>query len=321
MMKITTKSAIFRLSPDHKLCTLSISNYVTPSLESGIVSLQSNYAKTVASTSLRAFYNRVHMKLILAATSVQRLTSVCIFRTGTVQIAGLTGDEADIDRAKIKLCSIFNECRGTIDPTEIEIHPVYNVYTHGTLVYGESTNDTTVMVPIGRCERDGRLFLHGDEVYVEKSDHDHVVKFRPKVCRRTDDPDMRYDCLGRCDGEPVDMESRKPSLQFKYYAVTSYSPIKLSDWSHSISLINGAMRTKKVDFTTARDTLRRAGFIVSYDPNIYQDMNIKHRENGSHVGTILMTKRGYLRFFGYKKTEMMEIGYQRICRLLLFESS
>ena len=285
-------------------------------LDKGIISIKSNYANARDVDNMRTFYNKVSLRLHSEYSN--RLLSVNVFATGAIQIAGLKTPRIEIRQLKDKVCEIMNSCSGIVPLDEIVQHPVYGFYVHTDVIYGRPLTDPpgetnhqphdTVLVPIGilrRAEGHDCVYLHGMEMKIVDNGSGSI-SFTPVHRRRHKITSaMRFDYLGRIMEDVPGREPCKSSKDdFTYHYSVCSSPVASSTWTHKISLMNAGFhlggRLNLADLTIS---LRSLGFFVSFDPNIYRDINAKFMNGTVSTGTALITSTGYTRLYGFKSQQ------------------
>lgn len=307
-IKVTTVSVV--LCPNRKveISTLAMGRYLPEQdLEKGIISLKSNYANARNAENVRTFYNKVGIRVHSECSN--RLLSVNVFSTGAIQIAGIKDSRNEIQYMKKKMCDIMNSCSGPITPEKITRHPIYGFYTHKDVIYGRplsSEGGSNTLFPVGifrRFEETDYLRLHDVEMKIVNDGHGRVF-FTPLHRRRKTPINGRFDYLGRRmeDGGGFSVGGFSDDVdEFEYRYSACNRPISSSMLTHKISLMNAGFnlggRTHLADLSVA---LRTLGYFVSYDPNIYRDINAKFMKNSKSIGTALITSTGYTRLFGFK---------------------
>lgn len=279
-------------------------------LHQGIISIKSNYASARTVENTRTFYNKVILRLHSEYSN--RLLSVNVFATGSLQIAGIK-DTEELPRVKERLSEIINSCTGSISPQDIHRHPVYGFHLHGEVIFGvplsrADTGESNELWPIGVFREDiNCAFIHDTEMVLCQIGGQRI--FSPTYRRRRNPLAGCFDFLGR----PVDVAHLPPNfkdddeISYSYNFSASNLPVRASMWTHTISMMNAGFHYgKRVDLKKLSAVMRLEGFFVSYDPNVYRDINAKFKQGNTFIGTALITSSGYVRLYGFKEKSAIE---------------
>lgn len=314
-LKISTVSVVFHLTDTvARLSTLALGTYLlSTNLHQGLISTHLNYAVARTAQNKRTFYNKVGLRIL---SKSRRLLSVNVFATGAIQVAGLKSVQ-EISQVKRRLCEILNSCTGSIPRHDIIRQTTYGFHLHGDIIYGyplaAGVVDGRVLRPIGVFSGDGNIIhMHDVEMKRVGVESDEFV-YTPVTRRRKNPITGYFDYLGRSvDSRGLPKPRAVRGYSYSYSTTTmSLIPSKLTS---KITMMNAGVRfeNRRLDLVKLSVDLRSIGLFVSYDPNVYRDINAKFKNNG----TALITSTGYVRFYGFRDKPSINKAVERIHSLL-----
>ena len=322
---VSTISIILSIPERHNvtLSTLAMGMYLPgQNLQQGFISIKSNYARSRTVEKTRTFYNKVTLRIHSEFSN--RLLSVNVFATGSVQIAGIK-DTAEIPGVTSQLSEILNSCAGTVSSSDIHRHPVYGFHLHGEIIYGvplsgNKTGSGNDLWPIGVFRGDAdRAFIHDTEMKLCKNIKTSECIFAPSHLRRRNPISGFFDCIGRrvtCTDGFASVDPTE-AVTFTYNYSSTSTPVSSSMWAYRISMMNAALHFgKRVDLQKLSAAMRSVGVFVSYDPNVYRDINAKFKQGSAFIGTALITSSGYVRLYGFKDKSAIERAAAEIQNLM-----
>ncbi len=290
------------------ISTLTLGQYARPS-QNLLHIIEANYAAPKNPDNTRTFYDFVKIRF----RANHRDFTATIFPAGKVQIAGLKDLSAEITAVRNSIQSILTNCRGTVKSAEVCVENEHGFHIHGNIIYGyqwwpgatashvSKTYDTNELYPIGVY--DDTITMHGTEMEFDG------MYYRAKYLRRGQTYRYKFDKMGRLIQGDLDHKDRPESdYIYKFQTVATET-----EWHHHIILINGFFKVAPRIPHEIVSLFRSAGHFVSYDPNIYKNINIKF----SQRGTALISPSGYVRLCGFKRLSDMTLVEKQIRQIII----